>query len=293
MKCRFTALLAALSAALLIPSLTFGTAASGFAPTPFIVFASSSARGGGYSPADIDTAYGVTPLQQSGLSGSGQRIGLIELDGFSSNDIASFDRAYNLPAATIRRIKVPGGSFSLKQQGEATLDIEWAHAMAPDAAIDVYLLKDTSKESVFWSETAQALQAAESNGDGAVSVSWGVCQPGSSSSIARSALAGLEQRGISVFVSSGDYGALAGPRKDCGSTPDVAYPASDPTVVAVGGTTFHSMATARSPIRPRGSSAGAALHRCRNPSGRSHPVCSPKSSATRPMYPSTAIRTAA
>jgi kumamolisin len=52
-----------------------------------------------------------------------------------------------------------------------------------------------------------------------------------------SALAAAEAKGVSVFVASGDDGDLPGPVRQCGTTPAVSYPAADPSVVAVGGTT--------------------------------------------------------
>jgi kumamolisin len=51
-------------------------------------------------------------------------------------------------------------------------------------------------------------------------------------------LAAALQRGVTTFVASGDSGAYAGPKKECGKTPSVTYPASDPSVVSVGGTSL-------------------------------------------------------
>jgi len=241
MKRRLFITLAAL-AVLFSPALA-STAFGAGLPQPFVVFASHSSRDQGYAPNDINAAYGISTLHSKGLTGTGTRIGLLELDGFSVNDLTRFDSQYDLPAPTMRRIHVPGGNFSLKQQGEATMDVEWAHAVAPGAALDVYMLKDTNSNTAFWNETAQALKEAAANGDRAISISWGVCSPASGSAPAQQEFSALENQGISVFVSSGDYGALAGPRHDCGSKPAVAYPAADPSVVAVGGTTLDLSST--------------------------------------------------
>jgi kumamolisin len=45
--------------------------------------------------------------------------------------------------------------------------------------------------------------------------------------------------GVSVFVSSGDDGARPGPVGQCGRAYNVAYPAGDPSVVSVGGTSLN------------------------------------------------------
>jgi kumamolisin len=69
-------------------------------------------------------------------------------------------------------------------------------------------------------------------------MSWGVCRLSSGYTVTEQVLARAESSGVSVFVASGDTGALPGPKKYCGSKPGVPYPASDPSVVSVGGTSL-------------------------------------------------------
>lgn len=192
----------------------------------------------GYSPDVVRTAYNINPLYQQGLDGTGQTIALIEIDTINTSDLSAFDQQYNLPDPTVQEYYVGGRSFHVPVGGEATMDVEWAHAMAPGATIQLYYVRNTNSETTMWSHLARALTMARSNGATDMSISLGACGADTKTAPAQAAFASLFKAGVSVFVSSGDSGALAGPIKDCGSHPAVSYPASDPSVVAVGGTSL-------------------------------------------------------
>jgi kumamolisin len=216
------------------------------ASTPFKTFlplAATQQAAHPYTASEIQTAYDVTPLINAGFDGSGRTIALLEWGGFSQSDIAAFDQANNLPDPTINVTYVGGKQFPLDRssssRGETTLDLEWAHAMAPGATINVYYLNNNVSQSAGWREIAQAVTQAATDGAGTLSVSFGICSPGSGAKVVQTALAAARQKGMSAFAASGDSGAFAGPKKQCGSAPAVAYPASDPSVVSVGGTTLH------------------------------------------------------
>jgi len=219
-----------------------GAMAAGASLQNFATFAVTNQTASGYTVSDIQTAYDVSPLLSSGLDGTGQMIALLEWGGFDRADIADFARTNGLADATITETYVGGSRFPLEtstsSRGETTLDLEWAHAMAPGAALHVYYLNNNVSDSAGWREIAQAFTSAANDGARSVSVSFGICSPGSAARPVQTALASLLTRGVSVFVASGDSGALAGPRKQCGSKPSVAYPASDPSVIAVGGTSL-------------------------------------------------------
>jgi len=88
---------------------------------------------------------GVEPLLQEGYDGAGETI--IIIDSFGSptmaSDLATFDAGYGLPDPPSFTVLSPLGTVSFDpsdsdQVGwatETTLDVEWAHAMAPGAAI--------------------------------------------------------------------------------------------------------------------------------------------------------------
>jgi kumamolisin len=193
----------------------------------------------GYTPSQIQTAYNVTPLLDAGVNGTGQTIALLEFDRFTSSDVNAFDTAFNLPAPSIKQYYLGGVTASaMDQQGEATLDVEWAHALAPNAAIQVYNMPNLPASAKGWNLVAQGVTQAAANGAKTISLSFGACGPTSGYKTLQTALAGTLAKGVSVFVASGDDGALSGPARDCGGTPAVGYPASDPSIVAVGGTSL-------------------------------------------------------
>jgi kumamolisin len=189
-----------------------------------------------YSPAQIATAYNFLPLYKEKIDGTGQTIALIELDQYSAVDLATFDQSYGLAAPSVQPFYTGGRPFTLDSEPETAFDLEWAHALAPGANIQIYYLNQAKP---VWKQMAWALHMAAANGAGIVSISLGACIRGSKYRVTRRALSDLMKEGVSVFVSSGDYGDHAGPKHQCGTGLGVSYPASDPSVVAVGGTSLY------------------------------------------------------
>ncbi|MGI8968144.1 MAG: S53 family peptidase [Chloroflexota bacterium] len=218
-----------------VPASTSGTTP----PAPvFSTLAASHQSTGAYTPAQIQAAYGITPLLGQGIDGAGQTIALIEFDRFDPADIQQFDAANQLADPTLQTFFPAGHGFTLQTSGEATLDIEWAHALAPAATIQVYYVQDGQSSRAGWKTLATAINAAVAGGASTISMSFGACKPGTSYQVTRNALAASLQHGVNVFVSSGDSGAHPGPVRQCGSKLGVTYPASDPSVVSVGGTSL-------------------------------------------------------
>lgn len=192
----------------------------------------------GYTPAQIETAYGMSGLAAQGITGTGQTIALIELDTFRPSDIQQFDSANGLPSPVIQQFYTGGKRFKVGNAGETTMDLEWAHALAPAAKLQVFYINGKQSNKAGWKTLAQALTLAGNKGAETISMSFGSCRPSTGYKATETALAKLLKRGVSVFVSSGDDGALPGPVADCGRHLGVAYPASDPSVAAVGGTSL-------------------------------------------------------
>lgn len=89
----------------------------------------------GYIPSQIKTAYG---LNQVSATGSGQTIAIVVAYGSPTitNDPAVFSQQFSLPPANLT-IAYPGGKPKTNANWalETSLDVEWAHALAPDAKI--------------------------------------------------------------------------------------------------------------------------------------------------------------
>lgn len=98
-----------------------------------------------YSPQIIRKAYGVTPLINSGFTGKGQSIVIIDSYGSPTirQDLKVFDQGYGLPDPPSFKIVAPLGTINFDPNNldmvnwafETTLDVEWSHALAPDANI--------------------------------------------------------------------------------------------------------------------------------------------------------------
>jgi kumamolisin len=204
---------------------------------------------GGFTPNEYLDAYQYAPLQQQGLLGQGERVALIEIDGFQASDLQTFASCFGLHVPAIHTFSV-GVAGELPVGGESTLDLEVLDAAAPDLkAIDVYETQ---------ADAADVLRALATPLESAgfkpqvISVSLGLCESETEQSVGKAGIAALESvlkvasaAGVSVLGASGDYGSAACPNSDSNANPPppqpnlaVTFPASSPWVTSVGGTNF-------------------------------------------------------
>ncbi len=185
----------------------------------------------GYSPSQISQAYGFNQISfNDGTvagNGSGQTIAIV--DAYNQPNIASdlhaFDVAFGLPDPPSLAIVNQNGGSSLPVANsgwgtEISLDVEWAHAMAPGAKI---LLVEANSSSE--GDLLSAVQyAAAQPGVSVVSMSWGGGEFSSETHYDSIFTTPAGHQGVAFIASSGDSGA------------PVSYPAASPNVLAVGGT---------------------------------------------------------
>ncbi|WP_225095308.1 protease pro-enzyme activation domain-containing protein [Streptomyces sp. CoH27] len=182
--------------------------------------------GGGYTPAQLKGGYNVSGT----YTGSGQKIALLEFDGFQQSNITTYDNHYSLGSPTPTVQKVDGGSGALGDgQVEVELDIEVLHAIAPKANVTVFEGPNSDAGEV------DTYQAIVDSGIPTTSISWGAAESARTTSGINAVdavfKAGAAQ-GLGFYAASGDSGSDdAG---DGGTSVD--YPASDPYVTGVGGT---------------------------------------------------------
>ncbi len=201
-----------------------------------------------YDPYQMRRAYGVSSLIANGIDGSGKTIVIV--DAFQNPNIQAqlnyFDSFYGLPSTTVD-IQAPDGVTPFNQNDpnmvgwaeEISLDVEWAHAIAPGANIVLELGADNSDQALI-----RALNDAIDNNRGdVVSMSFGesdTCLGPDLTSAWHNAFVNATNKGITLFASSGDQGA-AQPSCDGSSwIKSTSSPASDPLVTAVGGTELHA-----------------------------------------------------
>jgi kumamolisin len=186
-------------------------------------------------PADVTTYYNIKPLRDAALDGSGQTIMLPEIDDLANlSDLDKFASKFGLPAfdslLTVKRDANWGTPE--KAQGEAVLDLEILHSVAPNAKLVVYL----SAPDFGHSDRAFDQMVTDHPGS-IISESLGSCEPDTPSG-ARNNYTAIQDRavalGISHFVASGDNGAYT-----CGTDQEPAgsFPSTLPTVTSIGGTT--------------------------------------------------------
>ncbi len=209
------------------------------------------------TPSDLATIYDFGPAFAAGYTGAGQTIAVVEdSDLYSGSDWSTFRSVMGLtsysgtlntvhptPSSGKNNCSDPGVSSS-GDDGEATIDAEWASAAAPSAAIQVAACSDTT--TTFGGFIATQNLINQSTRPQVISMSYGECEVFNGSTANASYNTLFQQavsEGISVFVSTGDSGSAACDG-DLGSTVatlgiGVSGYASTPYNVAVGGTDFY------------------------------------------------------
>ncbi len=199
-----------------------------------------------YSPQQIQTAYDIQRLYGKGYTGKGQTIAIFDFTQSPTiaQDLHTFDTIFGLPDPKLNIIAPFGLDNSTDAADEITLDVEWAHAIAPDATINLVL--GTTKGAQTYSDLYAAFlkttkYAIDNNLGNVLSESYGFAEPCLSPQLLQESDAIYKEaaaKHISVFGSSADQGVSA-PTCDFTSfftTPVVNYPATDPYVTGVGGT---------------------------------------------------------
>ena len=199
----------------------------------------------GLSPAALREAYNVAPLAAAGYTGKGSTVVVFAFDGFDQADLDSFSTTFELPKFTP---VVIGGQPSARR-GEATMDLEVIHALAPDAQTVLVNAGSTVEGDGGYEKIAHMMDSVQRQFPGAVwsfSIGWGCEKLVTAADLApvRSAMVAAHDSGTAAFDASGDLAGL-----DCRSGQDwSAAPGEDdigldavaamPEMTNVGGTTL-------------------------------------------------------
>jgi subtilase family serine protease len=198
-----------------------------------------------YGPDQIRNAYGFQSLLNHGVTGAGRTIVIIDAYGSDTiaQDLTGFNTYFGIPASTLNVIQpdgppsatTPGNLFGWK--GETTLDVEWAHAIAPGATIDLVVAKSNNDDDIF---SAQKYVSDHNLGD-VVSQSFGEaeqCMDPKLLDKTHRLFQRMAGQGMTVFASTGDQGSAQFTCDGNAYFKAVSTPASDPDVTAVGGTSL-------------------------------------------------------
>jgi len=217
------------------------------------------------APALFRVEYGIQPLLDRGIDGRGETVTVLAVapsPGASSpsatvapppgvtpasdirQDLAAFDGMFRLPAARIQVVTTLAGAGSpWKAAYEEVQDTEIVHTVVPAAALRVVLLPPNARDSAAnaTADMLAGLRLAVSGTDVAlISFSLGehyftkaqVTQM-------HSILLGVAAQHVTVIAGSGDNGGFSGADFGDAAVKEVSLPASDPLVLAAGGTTLN------------------------------------------------------
>jgi kumamolisin len=169
-----------------------------------------------------------TTVNPTGGSGA---IGIVDAyyDPNIENDLGVFDSQFGLPSCTTANGCLTTAYGGLKQPENAnltgwdleeSLDVEWSHAMAPNAKI-IFVQAENNSFTALLTAVEKASNMVKAAGGGEVSMSW---IGGEAKSELKIDPVYFRRRGVVFFASSGDGGSGVG------------YPSASPDVVAAGGT---------------------------------------------------------
>jgi subtilase family serine protease len=218
-------------------------------PTPCVTASSAAASSGAFTADAMGAAYGVSSLITEGLSGAGRTAAVFELAPHSAN-VASYENCFGLgnPISTVI-VDTTGGTPSAVGTVEADLDLEQLATQAPGVSLLSYEGPDTD-QGFFdtWNAIVQDDRAS------VVSTSWAYCEPDANGirdmttgvtllTILDDLFQQAALQGQTILAGSGDSGSegcfpdTMGPNA-ASTALNVTYPASDPFVTSVGGTTL-------------------------------------------------------
>ena len=233
-----------------------------------------------YQASQIQAAYNLAPLFAKGDQGQGSTIAIV--DAFGSPSIAAdlmvFDKEMGLPNPPSFKVITPAGPITTTPKtctktfhptgpdtcsdfygwtDETSLDVEWAHTIAPKANILLVETPMTETEGIYgFPQIVQAENYVINHHlANVITQSFGAAEGTFTSASQiyslRSAFINAKRHGVTVLSASGDQGStddICSPANGCAnpanviccsSNPSVDWPSTDPLVTAVGGTQLH------------------------------------------------------
>src|ERR1700722_11071320 len=222
-------------------------------PTFVVEGAASDDNSGGnvlYTPAQVRDAYEINQLSFGAVAGDGRGQTIAVIEAYNDPNIVAdantFNATFNLPAFTIagdgptltvenqygstNPANLPANGSPGDWDIEESLDVEWAHTVAPGANIDVF-----EANSQNFSDMMQAVDAARNTpGVSVVSMSFGYNESYSADNAdIHFTTPSTHAGGVAFVASTGDDGAIYEEGNNYGG-----YPAFSPNVLAVGGTSL-------------------------------------------------------
>jgi len=219
----------------------------------------------GYTPAQIQTAYGIDSIRLDGVigNGAGQTIAIVDYynDPTIAHDLHAFDQYFGLPDPPSFTVVNQDGQtaplpVNAPDTNEFALDVEWSHAIAPKVSIILVEANRPGSSTSFPSDLLTAVRTAASlPGVTVVSMSFGGLENMSELTVDNLFTTPPGHPNVTFTSGSGDSGAPG------------EYPPYSPNVVAVGGTTLTLNAdnSYKSEMGWSGSGGGISLYESKPP----------------------------
>lgn len=204
---------------------------------------SSVAPVDGYSPSQISQAYQFNQVKLAGgaaADGTGQTIAIVDAynDPKIGSDLSVFDQQFNLNAPPSLKVVNGDGSGTLPKTdagwaGEISLDVEWAHAMAPGA--DILLVEANSDslndlmDAVNYARNAAGVSVVSMSWGGSEFFGWNGTEFTGQTQYDPYFTTPAGHQGVTFIAAAGDSGVFSG----------VQWPAISPNVLSVGGTSLY------------------------------------------------------
>ncbi len=205
------------------------------------------------TPQSIRAAYDIPDTINGVPAGTGQTIVIVDAFGSptAQQDLDVFSTNFGLPKTTLNVI-YPDGKPTWNGRGtqtgwaeETSLDVQWAHAVAPGATIDLVVAANDHGASL----DNAVRYAVDKHLGNVLSMSYGATENlingganNAQQSQAHQSFVAAAAKQMSVFASSGDNGS-----DNNAGFENFNYPASDPLVTAVGGTNLWAASGVQQP----------------------------------------------
>jgi kumamolisin len=199
----------------------------------------------GLTPQSLLRSYEADGLERDGFTGKGITVVVFTFDGFDQADLDAFSTAFGLPKFTPDVV----GGIPDARRGEATMDLEVIHAIAPDAKKVLVNARPTVEGDNGYRRIADMMEDTNRRYPGAVwslSIGWGCDKMVTAADLApvRAALRAAQKAGTTAFNASGDLAGLECKGGEAWSTPPgpdeigLDAVASLPEMTNVGGTSL-------------------------------------------------------